>query len=73
MDALLKIWETSRNNYLRFIEPFTLEQLNKIPEGFNNDEAKVVPLSLQLLLENCIKHNVVSEAKPLHVKISIEN
>ncbi len=38
-----------------------------------SEEAKVVPLSLQLLLENCIKHNVVSEAKPLHVKISIEN
>ncbi len=37
------------------------------------EEAKVVPLSLQLLLENCIKHNIVSEAKPLHVKISIEN
>lgn len=36
-------------------------------------EAKVVPLSLQLLLENCIKHNIVSETKPLHVKISIEN
>ena len=38
-----------------------------------SEEAKVVPLSLQLLLENCIKHNVVSEAKPLHVKITIEN
>lgn len=37
MDALLKTWETNRNNYLRFIEPFTLEQLNKVPEGFNNN------------------------------------
>lgn len=37
MDAVLKTWETGRNNYLRFIEPFTLEQLNKIPEGFNNN------------------------------------
>lgn len=36
-------------------------------------EAKVVPLSLQLLLENTIKHNVVSEKKPLHIKIYIEN
>lgn len=37
MDALLKTWETSRNNYLRFIEPFTLEKLNTVPQGFNNN------------------------------------
>lgn len=54
---------------MRFENSITFE----IPEGFYNEEAKVVPLSLQLLLENCIKHNIVSEAKPLHVKITIEN
>lgn len=32
-------------------------------------EAKVVPLSLQLLLENAVKHNIISEQKPLHIKI----
>lgn len=37
MNALFKTLETSRKNYLRFIEPFTLEQLNKVPEGFNNN------------------------------------
>ena len=36
-------------------------------------EAKVVPLSLQLLLENAVKHNIISEQKPLHIKIYIEN
>ena len=36
-------------------------------------EAKVVPLSLQLLLENTVKHNVVSEQKPLHIRIFIED
>ena len=35
-------------------------------------EAKVVPLSLQLLLENTVKHNVVSEQRPLHIRIFIE-
>ncbi len=35
-------------------------------------EAKVVPLSLQLLLENAVKHNIISEQKPLHIKIYIE-
>lgn len=33
----------------------------------------VVPLSLQLLLENCIKHNFATSAKPLIIKIFSEN
>lgn len=38
-----------------------------------NNQGFVVPLSLQLLLENCIKHNVVSDSKPLTIKIYIDN
>jgi len=44
----------------------------ELPES-SNENAKVVPLSLQLLLENCIKHNIVSSSKPLHIKISMED
>ncbi|MGC1631997.1 MAG: 2TM domain-containing protein [Gelidibacter sp.] len=44
----------------------------EITEYFIDPEAKVVPLSLQLLLENTIKHNIASESKPLHIKISVE-
>ena len=44
----------------------------ELPQSTNED-AKVVPLSLQLLLENCIKHNVVSSSKPLHIIISMED
>jgi sensor histidine kinase YesM len=44
----------------------------ELPETIVNPEAKVVPLSLQLLLENTVKHNVVSEQKPLHILIFIE-
>ena len=40
-----------------------------IPENASNPENKVVPLSLQLLLENAVKHNVVTSSKPLHIKI----
>ncbi|WP_394759617.1 2TM domain-containing protein [Flavobacterium sp.] len=43
-----------------------------LPTDNINPDAKVVPLSLQLLLENTVKHNVVSEQKPLHIKIFIE-
>lgn len=40
-----------------------------IPEQAQNPEAKVVPLALQLLLENAVKHNIVTSSKPLHIKI----
>ncbi len=44
----------------------------EIPTTEINPEAKVVPLSLQLLLENTVKHNVVSEQRPLHIRIYVE-
>lgn len=37
MDATFKIWETNRKHYLKLIENYSLEQLNKIPEGFSNN------------------------------------
>jgi hypothetical protein len=40
-----------------------------IPEAVSNSELKIVPLSLQLLLENAVKHNVVSTSKPLEIHI----
>jgi len=45
----------------------------EIPETEINPEAKVVPLSLQLLLENTVKHNVVSEQRPLHIRIFMQD
>ncbi len=45
----------------------------ELPDKLTNPEAKVVPLSLQLLLENTIKHNIVSESKPLHIRIYENN
>lgn len=41
----------------------------KVPEKLSNPEAKVVPLSLQLLLENAVKHNQVTPSKKLHITI----
>ncbi|TRX41351.1 histidine kinase [Flavobacterium restrictum] len=51
---------------MRFENSLTYE----LPEVIN-PETKVVPLSLQLLLENTVKHNIVSEQKPLHIHIFI--
>lgn len=44
----------------------------ELPTENINPDAKVVPLSLQLLLENTVKHNVVSEQKPLHIRIFVD-
>lgn len=35
--------------------------------------AMIVPMSLQLLIENAIKHNIVSRAKPLIIMVTIKN
>jgi two-component system, LytTR family, sensor kinase len=43
-----------------------------LPDTPIDEDAKVVPLSLQLLLENTIKHNIVSDMQPLHITITME-
>jgi sensor histidine kinase YesM len=37
------------------------------------EDKLIAPMSLQLLLENAIKHNVVSRAKPLEVNVNVAN
>ncbi|WP_306352892.1 2TM domain-containing protein [Flavobacterium sp. '19STA2R22 D10 B1'] len=54
---------------MRFEESLYYE----VPEIILNPEGKVAPLSLQLLLENTVKHNVVSEEHPLHIRIFEQN
>jgi hypothetical protein len=44
-----------------------------IPEKGRDPQAKIVPLSLQLLLENAVKHNVVTSVKPLRIKVYEED
>ena len=39
----------------------------------SQEEAKIVPLSLQLLLENAVKHNVITSEQPLRIEIYEEN
>ena len=54
---------------MRFENAVTFE----IPEEASNPSYKIIPLSLQLLLENTIKHNAVSEENPLKVVITEVN
>lgn len=43
------------------------------PETLSNPEAKVVPLSLQLILENAVKHNQVTPTRKLFIDVYEEN
>ncbi len=36
-------------------------------------EKQVPPLAFQMLIENAIKHNIVSEAKPLKIEVSVSD
>lgn len=67
------------NVELKFIQSFI--KLHQIRNGNNlkvsidiqDTSGYIIPLSLQILLENCFKHNIISKEKPLHVKIWRDN
>lgn len=42
-----------------------------LPDEIN--DYRIPPLTLQILIENAIKHNIVSAAHPLHIDIIVEN
>lgn len=37
MESTFKTWKTNRNVYLEYFDKYTVEQLNKIPDGFSNN------------------------------------
>lgn len=53
---------------MRFENSFTFTVDKKSDSGKN----KIIPLSLQLLIENAFKHNVATEEMPLDIKITID-
>ncbi len=60
---------------LRFLQSYIfLQQIRfgdklKIDVQLNGTKSLVAPLSLQMLIENAIKHNVISEENPLSVNV----
>lgn len=71
----------SLKDELKFVKAYIHIQSERFGENlklnWNIPEAlpgiMIVPMSLQLLLENAIKHNVISRAKPLEVNINIKD
>jgi len=66
---------------LKFLEAYTNLHIARIGEGLSVEidvpdymmEKRVPHLSLQVLVENAIKHNITSKSKPLSIKIGIDS
>ncbi len=59
---ILNLYQMRFENGIRYEIPALLPESAKIP-----------PLSLQIVLENCIKHNHISTENPLFIKIEIKD
>lgn len=64
-----------------FLQPYTFLLQQRFPESFfveitlSHEQMKkfVIPVAIQMLVENAIKHNIVSKQQPLIVSISVNN
>jgi ligand-binding sensor domain-containing protein len=71
----------SLKDEIKFIETFTALQKTRFREGLlihlnigeEHDHQKIVPVTLQNLVENAIKHNIVDEDTPLMIDLFVEN
>ncbi len=66
---------------LEFVKAYIFLLQMRFPQNLSVDiqidphyyEASIAPLTLQMLVENAIKHNIISKAHPLHIEIYISS
>jgi LytS/YehU family sensor histidine kinase len=70
---------TEIDDELQFVESYIYLHKIRFDQGLNYEilinnkpEGKIIPLSLQMMVENAIKHNVISANEPLHIRICID-
>ena len=71
---------TSLRQELKFAQSYIHIQSERFGKNLNLKwnipeialDSMIVPMSLQLLIENAIKHNVISKAKPLVIHVEVE-
>ncbi|MBO9566791.1 MAG: histidine kinase [Niastella sp.] len=62
---------------LAFIKPYVYLLQQRYPDGLKVDigipeqyyDRYIIPVALQMLIENAIKHNVISRSSPLHIEV----
>lgn len=65
---------------LEFVKPYLFLLEKRFPESIFVDidishkyhDYYIIPISVQMLIENAIKHNIASRSKPLHIEIRSE-
>ncbi|MEQ9443695.1 MAG: histidine kinase [Cyclobacteriaceae bacterium] len=64
---------------IRFVEAYVFLQKIRFEDNLQvsiqipaDTPAMVLPLSLQMLVENAIKHNIISDDEPLHIQLYLE-
>ena len=70
---------TTLKEELAFIQDYVFLQQERFREALNVDihvpeevqRKMIVPLSLQLLFENAVKHNVISSRRPLEIRVTV--
>jgi len=69
----------SINDELKFVEDYIFLSKMRFGKGLifnshitNNKSLLVIPLGLQMLVENAIKHNIISDDMPLKIEMGIE-
>jgi len=70
----------SVNDEMKFVEDYIFLSKMRFGDGLifnsgitNNKKLQVIPLGLQILVENAIKHNIISDDMPLKIEMGIEN
>jgi hypothetical protein len=59
-------------SYLELQKERDGNKIQAVIDVMNADKFRIIPVSLQLLVENALKHNSVSEEKPLEIRIYAE-
>jgi multisubunit Na+/H+ antiporter MnhB subunit len=70
----------SINDELKFVEDYIFLSKMRFGEGLifnsqitNDQNLQVIPIGLQILVENAIKHNIISDDMPLKIEMEIED
>ncbi|TNE57405.1 MAG: hypothetical protein EP344_11145 [Bacteroidetes bacterium] len=65
--------ETEIVNNFNFLLKKRYEDSFRFDCRINGQSGSIMPLTLQMLVENAVKHNIISKARPLKVDIAVED
>ncbi|MGB8491384.1 MAG: histidine kinase, partial [Bacteroidales bacterium] len=70
----------SINDEIKFVEDYIFLSQMRFGKGLifkscltKNQNSRVAPLSIQMVVENAIKHNIISDDMPLEIEMESEN